>query len=61
MLYSVWLGSGRRNAVEAIGRIYCPITWLLPGHDPDSGGCVATTALQRGLFGLGTFWFDDVH
>jgi hypothetical protein len=52
-------GSGQRDAVEAIGRVYCPIAWLPPGHDPGAGGGVATTAQQRGLFGLGTFWFDD--
>ncbi len=47
--------------MEVIGiwRVYCPIPWLPPGHDPGAGGGVATTALQRGLFGLGTFWFDD--
>ena len=29
-----WSGSGRRGAVEAIGRAYYPIAWLAPGHDP---------------------------
>ncbi len=34
-------GSGRKNAVEVIGRVYRPISWLPPGHDPGAGGCVA--------------------
>ena len=46
------------SAVEAIGRVYCPIAWLPPGHDPDASGGVATSARQRG-FGLGTFWIDN--
>ena len=50
-------GSGRR--MEAIGRVYCPIAWLPPGHDLGAGGGVASTALQQGSFGLGTFWIDD--
>ncbi len=28
-------------------------------YDPGPSGCVTTTALQLGLFGLGIFWFDD--
>ncbi len=50
-------GSGRRGAVEA--SIYCPIAWLPPRHYPGAGGGVTTAARQRGLFGLGTFWFGD--
>ncbi len=45
--------------MEAIGRIFCKIAWLPPGHDPGAGGCMAITARQLGLFGLGAFWFDD--
>ncbi len=45
--------------MEAIRRVYCPIAWLLPGHYPGAGGCVATTALQRAFFCLGTFWIKD--
>ena len=45
-------GSGRRGAVEATGRVYCPIAWLPPGHDPGAGCVVATTAPQRGRFDI---------
>jgi hypothetical protein len=52
-------GSGRRSAVEAIGNIYFSIAWLPPEYEPGAGDGVASAARQRGLFGLGTFWFDD--
>ncbi len=45
--------------MDAIRKIYCPIAWLQPGYDPGASGGVATAARQRGLFGLGTLWFDD--
>ncbi len=48
-------GSGLRNAVEAIGGVYCRIAWLPPGHNPGAGVCEATTARQRGLLALGYF------
>jgi hypothetical protein len=56
-----WSGSGRRSVVEAtrIGNIYSPIAWLPPGYEPGTGDGVASAARQRGLFCLGTFWFDD--
>ncbi len=47
------------SAVEVIGNFYSPIAWLLPGYEPGAGDGVASAARQRGLFGLGTFWFDD--
>jgi hypothetical protein len=46
---------GGRNAVEAIGRVYCQIAWLSPGHDPGASGGVATTARQRAFLALGYF------
>jgi hypothetical protein len=35
--------------VEAFGRVYIPIAWLPPGHDPGAGhgGGVAISAQQR--------------
>jgi hypothetical protein len=33
--------------VEATRRVYFPVAWLPPGHDPDAGGGAATSALQR--------------
>jgi hypothetical protein len=45
--------------VEAIGNIYSPIAWLPPGYEPCACDGVASAALQLGLFGLGTLWFDD--
>jgi hypothetical protein len=45
--------------VEEIGGDYCPVAWLQPGHYPGAGGGEATTARQRGLFCLGTFWLND--
>ncbi len=52
-------GSERRCAVEAIGRVYCPIVCLPPGHGPGAGGVVAASARQQGRYGLGTFWIED--
>ncbi len=43
----VW---GRGSEVEAIGRVYCPIAWLPPGHDPGAGVGVAL------LPGSGPLW-----
>ncbi len=56
----VWvrqLGRARSggSAVEVIRRVYCPIAWLPPGHDPGRW-LHGTTARQRGLFlALGHF------
>ena len=49
-MYSRGSGSGRGSAVEAIGRVYCPIALLPPGHDPGADCGVASTARQRGRF-----------
>jgi hypothetical protein len=59
--FIVRIGAEERGyaAVEAIGNIYSPIAWLPPGYEPGTGDGVASAARQRGLFGLGTFWFDD--
>jgi hypothetical protein len=37
-------GSERKCAVEAIGRVYCPISCLPPGHGPGAGGVVCQAA-----------------
>jgi hypothetical protein len=54
---SVGLGAEKRGGGDR--KIYQPIAWLRPGHDPGAGGGVATLARQRGRFDLGTFWNKD--
>ncbi len=48
-----WARSGV-SAVEAIGRVYCPIAWPPPGHDPGADCGVAL------LPGSGPMWPWDI-
>jgi hypothetical protein len=59
--YEHWPTSRDRAEERGGGdrKVYCPNAWLPPGYEPGAGDGVASAARQRGLFGLGTFWFDD--